>query len=149
MVMGGQFTEWMECILLPPRRLRLPSRRRLMINSIISVAPSGFSLTRGGISRTSHAVLFASCSRFTRLETSTNGQVERYKRTLMDAVRCHVDKAQNCWSIAIGHEPELRLHVQQAYAGARGQYSYTKINLHVQHYVLEIKIHVHFKNTTI
>ena len=83
------------------------------------------------------------------VRASVNGQVDRYNRTLMDAVRCYVDKVQNCWSIAIGHEPELRLHVQQAYAGARGQYFYTKINLHVQNYVLEIKIHVHFKNTTI
>ena len=23
--------------------------------------------------------------------------MERYNRTLMDAVRCYVDKAQNCW----------------------------------------------------
>ena len=28
---------------------------------------------------------------------SANGQVERYNRTLMDAVRCYVNKAQNCW----------------------------------------------------
>ena len=88
-------------------------------------------------------------ARTTPYRPSVNGQVDRYNRTLMDAVRCYVDKVQNCWSIAIGHEPELRLHFQQAYAGTRGQYSYTKINLHVQNYVLEIKIYVHFKNSTI
>ena len=127
----------------------LPSRRRSMSSSLVSGAPSRFSWTRGEISRASFSVLSVCCSRFTRLAPSTNDQVERYSRTLVDAMRCYVDKVQNYWSIAIGHEPELGLHVQQAYAWARGQYSYTKINLHVQNYVLEIKIHVHFKNTTI
>ena len=56
------------------------------------------------------------------LAPSANDQVEWYNHTLMDAVPCYVDKAQDCWTIAIGHEPELGLHVQQTYAGAKGQY---------------------------
>ena len=36
-------------------------------------------------------------ARTTPYPPAANGQVERYNRTLMDAVQCSVDKAQNCW----------------------------------------------------
>ena len=36
-------------------------------------------------------------ARTTLYQPSANGQVERYNRTLMDEVRCNVNKAQNCW----------------------------------------------------
>jgi hypothetical protein len=36
-------------------------------------------------------------ARTTPYRPSANGQVERYNRTLMDAVRCYIDKAQDRW----------------------------------------------------
>ena len=36
-------------------------------------------------------------ARTTPYRPSANSQVERCNRTLMDAVQCSVDKAQNCW----------------------------------------------------
>lgn len=36
-------------------------------------------------------------ARTTPYRPSANGQVERYNRTLMDAVRCYIEKAQDCW----------------------------------------------------
>ena len=36
-------------------------------------------------------------ARITLYRSSANGQSETYNRTLIDAVLCYVDKAQNCW----------------------------------------------------
>ena len=36
-------------------------------------------------------------ARTTPYRPSVNSQLERCNRTLMDTVRCYVDKAQNCW----------------------------------------------------
>jgi transposase InsO family protein len=36
-------------------------------------------------------------ARTTPYRPSANGQVERYNCTLMDAVRCYIDKAQDRW----------------------------------------------------
>jgi hypothetical protein len=50
-------------------------------------------------------------ARTTPYRPSANGQVERYKRTLMDAVRCYIDKAQDHWD---GHFAQIAGPLQSA-----------------------------------
>lgn len=56
-------------------------------------------------------------SRTTTYRPSANGQVERFNRTLMDAVRCFVDKSQDNWD---EHLSQLARAIRSSWIEARG-----------------------------
>jgi transposase InsO family protein len=102
--MVDQFTKWVECVPLPSQTAEVT----------VSAAVTHF-LARFGCpfqiftdqGRNFESKLFvAVCgllkihkARTTPYRPSANGQVERYNRTLMDAVRCYIDKAQDRWDV--------------------------------------------------
>ena len=102
LVMVDQFTNWVECVPLPSQTAEVTATAA--VNEFFSRFGCPFQIfTDQG--RNFESKLFrAVCellqvhkARTTPYRPSANGQVERYNRTLMDAVRCYVDKAQNCW----------------------------------------------------
>jgi transposase InsO family protein len=102
LMMVDQFTKWVECIPLPS-----------LTAEVTAIAAVNEFFTRFGCPLQLHtdqgsnfeSKLFkAVCellqihkTRTTSYRPSANGQVERYNRTLMDAVRCYTTKHQNTW----------------------------------------------------
>nr|XP_022308171.1 uncharacterized protein LOC111114176 [Crassostrea virginica] len=102
LVMVNQFTKWVECIPLPSQTAEVTATAA--VNEFFSRFGCPFQIfTDQG--RNFESKLFrAVCellqvhkARTTPYRPSANGQGERYNCTLMDAVQCYVDKAQNCW----------------------------------------------------
>ena len=112
LMMVDQFTKWVECVPLPSQTAEITAK----------AAVDGF-FSRFGYphqiftdqGRNVESKLFTAwCealevhkARTTPYRPSANGQVERYNRTLMDAVRCYIKDSQDQWD----------LHLQQI-AGA-------------------------------
>lgn len=102
LMMVDQFTKWVECIPLPSQTAEETAR-----------AAVGEFFTRFGYplavftdqGRNFESRLFQGLckslmihkAKTTPYRPSANGQVERYNRTLMDAIRCFIGKAQNRW----------------------------------------------------
>jgi ribosomal protein L21E len=102
LMMVDQFTKWVECIPLPSQTAEITAHAA--INEFFTRFGYPFEIfTDQG--RKFESILFKSIcdllkihkARSTPYRPSGNGQVERYNRTLMDAVRCYVDKNQNDW----------------------------------------------------
>ena len=97
LVMVDQFTKWVECIPLPSQTAEVTAQAA--ISEFFSRFGYPFQLhTDQG--RNFESQLFASVcellqihkTRTTAYRPSANGQVERFNRTLMNAVRCYVGK---------------------------------------------------------
>ncbi|XP_041376682.1 uncharacterized protein LOC121389136 [Gigantopelta aegis] len=102
LMMVDQFTKWVECIPLPSQTAEVTARAA--INEFFSRFGYPFEIfTDQG--RNFESELFQEVckllhihkARTTPYRPSANGQVERYNRTLMDAVRCYIDKSQTRW----------------------------------------------------
>ena len=110
--MVDQFTKWVECVPLPSQKAEITAKAA--IDSFFSRFGYPFILLSDQ-GRNFESKLFESLcqslkihkTRTTPYRPSSNGQVERFNRTLMDAVRCFLGKTQDKWDV----------HVQQI-AGA-------------------------------
>lgn len=109
LVMVDQFTKWVECIALPSQTAEVTARAA--VNEFFTRFGFPFNIFtdqgRNFESRLFKSIcdilqIHKSCT--TPYRPSSNGQVERFNRTLMDAVRCFVDKSQNNWD---EHLPQL------------------------------------------
>lgn len=107
LVMVDQFTKWVGCIALPSETAEVTARAA--VNELFTRFGFPFNIFtdqgRNFESRLFKSIcdilqIHKSCT--TPYRPSSNGQVERFNRTLMDAVRCFVDKSQNNWD-----EPQL------------------------------------------
>ena len=102
LVMVDQFTKWVECVPLPSQTAEVTASAAVTHFFARFGCPFQIFTDQG---RNFESKLFvAVCemlkihkARTTPYRPSANGQVERYNRTLMDAVRCYIDKAQDRW----------------------------------------------------
>ena len=112
LMMVDQFTKWVECVPLPSQTAEVTAK----------AAEDGFFSKLGFLFQIFHdqgrnfesklftaicEVLEIHKARTTPYRPSANGQVERYNKTLMDAIRCNIKDSQDQWD----------LHLQQI-AGA-------------------------------
>ena len=102
LMMVDQFTKWVECIPLPSQTAE--ETARAAVNEFFARFGCPFEIfTDQGRNFESHlfkelcVMLEIHKARTTPFRPSANGQVERYNRTLMQAVRCYVGKTQNKW----------------------------------------------------
>jgi transposase InsO family protein len=102
LMMVDQFTKWVECVPLPSQKAE--ETAKAAIDQFFSRFGYPFQLFsdqgRNFESRLFEALckaLHIHKTRTTPYRPSANGQVERFNRTLMDAVRCFLNKAQNKW----------------------------------------------------
>ncbi|MES9880179.1 MAG: RNase H-like domain-containing protein [Sedimenticola sp.] len=106
LMMVDQFTKWVECIPLPSQVAEVTARAA--VNEFFARFGMPFQL-HSDQGRNFESKLFtAVCkalhihkTRTTPYRPSSNGQVERYNRTLMDAVRCFIGKSQNQWDVEL------------------------------------------------
>ncbi len=106
LVMVDQFTKWVECVPLPSQKADVTAKAA--IDSFFSRFgyPCQLFSDQG---RNFESKLFeALCkslqihkSRTTPYRPSANGQVERFNRTLMDAVRCFLGRSQDKWDMYV------------------------------------------------
>ena len=105
LMMVDQFTKWVEIIPLPSRTAEVT------VNKFFIQFGCPFHLLSDQGRNFESRLFAAMCdvlqiqkTRTTPYRPSANGQVERYNRILMDAVRCFNGKKQNQWDI---HLPQL------------------------------------------
>ena len=97
-----QFTKWVECIPLPTQSAEVTARAA--VDQFFSRFGMPFQIFSDQ-GRNFESNLFSELckvlqihkARTTSYRPSSNGQVERYNSTLMDAVRCFIGKSQNQW----------------------------------------------------
>ena len=102
LMMVDQFTKWVECIPLSSQKAEITAKAA--VDEFFSRFGFPFQLFSDQ-GRNFESKLFESLckaleihkTRTTPYRPSANGQVERFNRTLMDAVRCFLGKAQNKW----------------------------------------------------
>jgi hypothetical protein len=101
-----QFTKWVECIPLPSQTAEVTADA--MVNQVFCRLGIPMELMSDRGSNFESELFSEVCkllhihkTRTTAYRPSTNGQVERYNRTLMDAVRCYVGTRQNTWDIEL------------------------------------------------
>ena len=101
--MVDTFTKWMECIPFPSQTAEVTNKAA--VNDFFSRFGCTFqTFTNQGrnfenkLFRAFYELLLVHKAPTIQYRPSANGQVERYNCTIMDAVRCYVDKAQNCWN---------------------------------------------------
>ncbi|VDI17251.1 Hypothetical predicted protein [Mytilus galloprovincialis] len=97
-----QFTKWTECIPLPSQTAEVTARAA--INEFFSRFGYPFEIFSDQGRNFESSLFKAVCNllqihkaRTTPYRPSSNGQVERQNRSLMDAVRCFVDQQQETW----------------------------------------------------
>ena len=119
LMMVDQFSKWVECIPLPSQAAE--ETARAAVDNFFSWFGVPFQVYSDQ-GRNFESKLFTELckvlhihkARTTPYRPSSNGQVERYNRTLMDAVRCFIDKAQNQWDLHLQHiEGALRALVNR------------------------------------
>ena len=106
LVMVDQFTKWVECVPLPNQTAEVTAKA--VIDHFFSRFGTPFQIISDQ-GRNFESNLFAEmCKQFevhkartTPYRPSANGQVERYNRTLMDAVRCFTGKDQPRWDLCL------------------------------------------------
>lgn len=102
LVMVDQFTKWVEIVPLPSQTAEVTAKAA--VNEFFTRFGCPFTI-HSDQGRNFESVLFKSIcetmqiqkTRTTPYRPSVNGQVERFNRTLMDAVRCFVSKSQTDW----------------------------------------------------
>ena len=99
-----QFTKWVECIPLPNQTAE--ETARAAVNEFFSRfgCPLQIFTDRGTNFESQLFTQLCEClkihkARTTPFHPSSNGQVERFNRTLMDAVRCFVSKTPKKWDV--------------------------------------------------
>ena len=109
LMMVDQFTKWVEIIPLPSQTAEVTARAA--VNEFFTRFGCPFHLFSDQGRNFESRLFAAMCdvlqiqkTRTTPYRPSANGQVERYNRTLMDAVGCFIGKKQNQWDI---HLPQL------------------------------------------
>ena len=109
LMMVDQYTKWVEIIPLPSQTAEVTARAA--VNEFFTRFGCPFHLFSDQGRNLESKLFAAMCDvlqiqkpRTTTYRPSANGQVERYNRTLMDAVRCFIGKKQNQWDI---HLPQL------------------------------------------
>ena len=112
LMMVDQFTKWVECVPLPSQTAEVTAKAA--IDGFFSRFGYPFQIFSDQGRNFESKLFTALCealeihkARTTPYRASSNGQVERYNRTLMDAVRCFIRDSQDQWD----------LHLQQI-AGA-------------------------------
>lgn len=97
-----QFTKWVECFPLPSQTAEQTAQA--VVDGFFSRFGCPFQIFTDRGSNFESKLFSAVCellqihkSRTTAYRASANGQVERYNRTLMDAVRCFVGRNQGSW----------------------------------------------------
>ena len=101
-----QFTKWVECILLPIQSAEVTAYA--VVNDFFFRFSYPFQIMSDQ-GRNFESKLFAAFCKAMQIHKtwttpyrpSANGQVERFNRTLMDAVRCFVDGKQKNWDLHI------------------------------------------------
>lgn len=109
LMMVDQFTKWVECVPLPSQTAEVTARAA--VNTFFSRfgCPLQIHSDQG---RNFEGKLFAALcealeihkTRTTPYRPSSNGQVERFNRTLMNAVRCYIEGKQKDWDL---HIPQI------------------------------------------
>ena len=99
-----QFTKWVECIPLPSQTAEMTAQA--VVNEFFSRFGFAFQVMSDQGRNFESKLFSALCeamqihkTRTTPYRPSSNGQVERFNRTLMDAVRCFVDGHQKNWDL--------------------------------------------------
>ena len=112
LMMVDQFTKWVECVPLPSQTAEVTAKAA--VDGFFSRFGFPFQIFHDQGRNFESKLFTALCevldihkARTTPYRPSANGQVERYNRTLMDAVRCYIKDSQDQWD----------LHLQQI-AGA-------------------------------
>lgn len=104
LMMVDQFTKWVECVPLPSKTAEITAQAA--VNEFFCRFGFPFEIfTDQG--RNFESKLFVNLSKTLQIHKakttpyrpSANGQVERFNRTLMDAIRCYIGKSQNDWDI--------------------------------------------------
>ena len=104
LVIVDQFTKWVECIPLPTQTAE--ETARAAVDQFFTRFGFPFQIYSDQ-GRNFESKLFKELckalqihkARTTPYRPSSNGQVERYNRTLLDAVRCFIGKKQDEWDI--------------------------------------------------
>lgn len=106
-MMVESFTKWVECVPLPSQTAEVTARAA--INEFLSRFGYPYEVfTDQGrnfeseLFRKMCEILWIHKTRTTSYRPSGNGQVERYNRTLMDAVRCYIDGCPKRWDQYLG-----------------------------------------------
>ena len=107
LMMVDSFTKWVECVPLPSQTAEMTARAAINEFFVRFGYPFEIFTDQG---RNFESELFQKVcellqihkSRTTPYRPSGNGQVERYNRTLMDAVRCFVDNQVKTWDKHFG-----------------------------------------------
>ena len=114
LMMVDHFTKWVECIPLPSKKAEVTARGA--VDEFFSRFGYPFQLFSDQGRNFESKLFEALCkileihkARTSPYRPSANGQVERFNRTLMDAVRCFLGKTQN----------KLVQHVQQIVGAIR------------------------------
>ena len=102
LMMVDQFTKWVECVPLPSQTAEVTAKAA--VDHFFSRFGYPFQVFSDQ-GRNFESKLFTSLcevleihkARTTPYRPSANGQVERFNRTLMDAVRCYIGDSQNRW----------------------------------------------------
>lgn len=90
-----------------PHRQRKSQRERLSMNSLLDLdILYKYSQIKGQILVANYSNIYVKCLRLVKsgpplFRASANGQVQRFNRTLMDAVRCFVSKTPGDWDESI------------------------------------------------
>lgn len=115
LMMVDQFTKWVECVPLPSQTAEVTARAA--VDSFFSRFGYPYQVFSDQGRNFESKLFVALCdalkihkARTTPYRPSANGQVERFNRTLMDAVRCYIGDAQDQWD----------RHLQQIAGALRG-----------------------------
>ena len=109
LMMVDQFTKWVECVPLPSQTAA--ETARAAVGEFFSRFGCPFEIMTDQGRNFESKLFVAICkllkihkARTTPYRPSANGQVERFNRTLMEALRCFIGKAQTKWD---EHLPQL------------------------------------------